>query len=80
MGLRAKAHPVLYEINTRVLLRELSLAAGKAVTLGTIPGALLEAAEEQVSPPSAPDPAEEAEVVALLRRRRRQERSLRRRR
>ena len=47
---------------------------------GAIPGALLEAAEEQVSPPSAPDPAEEAEVVALLRRRRRQERSLRRRR
>jgi hypothetical protein len=41
-GLRAKAHPILYEINTRVLLGELSRDAGKAVTLGTIPGALLE--------------------------------------
>ena len=42
VGLRAKAHPMLYEINSRVLLRELSLAAGKAVTLGTIPASLLE--------------------------------------
>ena len=36
---------------------------------GSIAGALLEAAEEQVEPPSAPDPREEAEVVALLRKR-----------
>jgi len=42
VGLREKAHPVLYEINTRVLIGELSLAAGKAVTLGTIPESLLE--------------------------------------
>ncbi len=40
--LRAKAHPVLYEINTRVLLGELSRDAGKAVTLGTIPASLVE--------------------------------------
>ena len=36
---------------------------------GSIGGALLEAAEEQAEPPSAPDPAEEAQVVALLRKR-----------
>jgi DNA topoisomerase-1 len=36
---------------------------------GAIGGALLEAAEEQVEPPSVPDPAEEAEVVKLLRQR-----------
>lgn len=36
---------------------------------GSIGGALLEAAEEQVEPPSAPNPREEAEVVALLRKR-----------
>ena len=41
---------------------------------GAIAGALLEAAEEQVDPPTAPDPAEEAEVVALLRQRMRLER------
>lgn len=42
---------------------------------GAIGGALLEAAEEQVSPPATPDPAEEAEVVALLKRRLRASRS-----
>jgi hypothetical protein len=42
VGLRAKAHPVLYEINTRVLLGELSRDAGKPVTLGTIPASLVE--------------------------------------
>jgi DNA topoisomerase I len=41
---------------------------------GAIGGALLEAAEEQVDPPSVPDPAEEAEVVKLLRQRMRTER------
>ncbi len=41
-GLRAKAHPVLYEINTRVLLRELTAAHGTPVTLATIPDALLD--------------------------------------
>jgi len=41
---------------------------------GAIAGALLEAAEEQVDPPTAPDPAEEAQVVALLRQRMRLER------
>ena len=44
---------------------------------GAIGGALLEAAEQQASPPSTPDPAEEAEVVTLLRRRLRAERSQR---
>ncbi len=34
---------------------------------GSIGGALLEAAEDQVDPPSAPDPREERQVVALLR-------------
>ncbi len=42
VGLRSKSHPVLYEVNTRVLLGELSLAAGKTITLATIPGPLLE--------------------------------------
>jgi len=36
---------------------------------GSIGGALLEAAEEQTDPPSAPDPREERKVVALLRKR-----------
>jgi DNA topoisomerase-1 len=36
---------------------------------GSIGGALLEAAEDQTDPPSAPDPREEREVVALLRKR-----------
>ncbi len=36
---------------------------------GSIGGALLEAAEDQVDPPSAPDPREERQVVALLRKR-----------
>ena len=42
IDLRAKAHPVLLEINVRVLLKELSLSLAKPVTLGTIPEALLE--------------------------------------
>jgi DNA topoisomerase I len=36
---------------------------------GSIGGALLEAAEDQVAPPSVPDPREERQVVALLRKR-----------
>ena len=36
---------------------------------GSIGGALLEAAEDQLAPPSAPDPREERQVVALLRKR-----------
>jgi DNA topoisomerase-1 len=36
---------------------------------GSIGGALLEAAEDQTIPPSAPDPREERQVVALLRKR-----------
>ena len=42
VNLRARAHTVLYEVNTRVLLRELSASSGKPVTLGTIPGPMLE--------------------------------------
>jgi Topoisomerase IB len=42
---------------------------------GSIRGALLEAAEEQVNPPAAPDPGEEAEVVTLLRKRLRSKQS-----
>ena len=44
---------------------------------GSFRGALLEAAEAKVSPPSAADRAEEREVVALLRRRLRTDRSRR---
>ena len=36
---------------------------------GAIPGALVEAAEEQASPPTAATPHEERAVVALLRQR-----------
>jgi DNA topoisomerase I len=36
---------------------------------GSIGGALLEAAEDQVAPPSVPDPREERQVVALLKKR-----------
>ena len=35
-------HPLLYEVNTRVLLTELSRSAGSRVTLGTIPDRLLD--------------------------------------
>ena len=42
VGLRARPHPILYEVNVRVLLGELSRAAGKPVTLGTIPAPLIE--------------------------------------
>jgi len=41
VSLRAKGHPILYEVNARVLLRELSAREGKPVTLGTIPPALI---------------------------------------
>ena len=35
-------HPLVYEVNTRVLLRELSDAAGQRVTLDRIPDRLLD--------------------------------------
>jgi hypothetical protein len=35
-------HPLLYEVNTRVLLNELSLRYGKEITLGTIPEEIIE--------------------------------------
>jgi DNA topoisomerase-1 len=41
---------------------------------GSLGGALLEAAEEQLDPPTMADPREEAQVVALLRKRLRAER------
>ena len=39
--LRAMGHPILYEVNARVLLREMSAREGKPVTLGTLPHDLL---------------------------------------
>jgi glycosidase len=36
------SHPVLYEVNARVLIRELSEQLGKKVTLGTIPDEVLD--------------------------------------
>jgi len=42
VGLRAKPHPVLYEVNTRVLLGELSRDAGSPVSLATIPDTVLD--------------------------------------
>jgi DNA topoisomerase-1 len=47
---------------------------------GSIGGALLEAAEDQTAPPSAPDPREERQVVALLRKRIANERKAKKRR
>ena len=41
LRLHTTAHPVVYEVNTRVLLHMLSAKAGKRVTLGTIPDAVL---------------------------------------
>jgi len=40
--LHTTRHPVVYEVNTRILLQELSAAQGKAVTLTTIPDAVLD--------------------------------------
>ncbi|MGA9117432.1 MAG: alpha-amylase family glycosyl hydrolase [Bacteroidota bacterium] len=40
--LRATVHPLLYEVNTRVLLGELSASAGKPVTLAGIPERILD--------------------------------------
>lgn len=40
--LRETSRPILYEVNTRVLLRELSLETGKPVALGTIPDGVLD--------------------------------------
>lgn len=42
LRLQSTHHPILYEVNTRVLLHELSSAAGKKVTLDAIPDALLD--------------------------------------
>jgi hypothetical protein len=41
LRLAETAHPVIYEVNVRVLLPELSRAAKKRITLGTIPEGLL---------------------------------------
>ncbi len=40
--LNQASHPLLYEVNTRVLLGELSAKAGKAISLAAIPDALLD--------------------------------------
>jgi hypothetical protein len=40
--LHTTRHPLVYEVNTRILLRELSAAQGKPVTLTTIPDAVLD--------------------------------------
>lgn len=42
LRLHATSHPILYEVNTRVLLNELSAQAGKTITLDKIPDALLD--------------------------------------
>ena len=39
--LRAKGHPVLYEVNVRVLLREIAAREGKRVTLANLPGDIM---------------------------------------
>jgi hypothetical protein len=41
--LLATTHPLMYEVNARVLLKELSAREGKRVTLGTIPDDVLQA-------------------------------------
>jgi glycosidase len=41
-NLRSAAHPVMYEVNTRVLVHELSLREGHPITLATIPEDVLE--------------------------------------
>ena len=40
--LRQISHPVIYEVNTRILLRELSASEGGKVTLGTIPDRVID--------------------------------------
>ena len=40
--LRTTAHPLLYEVNTRLLVNELSAAAGRKITLATIPDKVLD--------------------------------------
>ncbi len=40
--LRGNRHPFVYEVNTRVLLNELSRSTGTAVSLGTIPDELID--------------------------------------
>ena len=42
LRLRDTHHPVLYEINTGILLRECSATAGKSVTLADIPDSLID--------------------------------------
>jgi glycosidase len=42
LNLRGKAHPLIYEVNTRVLLNELGKQKGKAVTLGSVPERVLD--------------------------------------
>ncbi len=40
--LKQTSHPILYEINTRVLINELSTQAGKRITLDKIPDSLID--------------------------------------
>jgi hypothetical protein len=40
--LASTSHPIVYEVNTRVLVRELEQRTGERVTLGTIPDAVLD--------------------------------------
>ncbi len=42
MRLRESKHPVLYEVNINVLMRECSESAGKTLTLGDLPDALID--------------------------------------
>ncbi len=42
LRLSGTSHPIICEVNTRVLLRELSTTLGEAVTLGIIPDAVLD--------------------------------------
>lgn len=42
MAKKLNSRPLLYEVNIRILLNELSRAAGKKVTLGTIPDEVLD--------------------------------------
>ncbi|MEW6511636.1 MAG: alpha-amylase family glycosyl hydrolase [Bacteroidota bacterium] len=42
LRLRQTHHPLLYEVNARLLLRELSRKSAKAVTLGTIPDSVID--------------------------------------
>jgi glycosidase len=42
LRLRETKHPILYEVNVRVLLNEVSAREGKRVTLGTLPDRILD--------------------------------------